>query len=484
MRRIGVARAHARRQRRAGGARSGRAGRSGRRDHLGHRLDRLRPQRPQRRRAGRRLGTCPRRRGERLLDRPRRASRRAARGGPPWSANRADTASPQALRRFGGAEPDPRGLSERISGRPPSARSRAACRPRSATATRPRPASCAAPPTSSNRSASASRRRLGMGERRFRSSSAGGIFRAVPWLRDEMQRRLPLAVPPSSARVLDREPAAGAVSFAIQEAKGGARIPRYQSAVRRTPGPPRITVFPDDAAIARGLADRVARALAANPRLVLGLPTGRTPVAFYDELSTRVERGLRRSVAGDDFQSRRVRRHSGDAPRQLSHLHECAPVPPREPAAGAHSFSRTALRLTTATECARYERAIAAAGGIDVQILGIGTNGHIGFNEPAPALEARTHRVTLEPETRRDNAGLFGGDPVSRAGRSVVDGDCDDPAGASDSARRHGSGQGGDRRAGAARAGQHDDLPGSFLQLHPDVEIVLDEAAAAGLRAS
>ena len=55
-------------------------------------------------------------------------------------------------------------------------------------------------------------------------------FRAVPWLRDEMQRRLPLAVPGSTARLLDREPAAGAVSFAIQEARGGARIPRYQSA--------------------------------------------------------------------------------------------------------------------------------------------------------------------------------------------------------------------------------------------------------------
>ena len=57
---------------------------------------------------------------------------------------------------------------------------------------------------------------------------AGGIFRAVPWLRDEMLRRLPCAIPASTARVLDREPAAGAVSFAIQEATGGARIPRYQ----------------------------------------------------------------------------------------------------------------------------------------------------------------------------------------------------------------------------------------------------------------
>jgi N-acetylglucosamine kinase-like BadF-type ATPase len=70
-------------------------------------------------------------------------------------------------------------------------------------------------------------KRLGMGDEPFPFILAGGIFRAVPWLRDEMQRRLPLALPTSAARLLDREPAAGAVSFAVQEAKGGARIPRY-----------------------------------------------------------------------------------------------------------------------------------------------------------------------------------------------------------------------------------------------------------------
>ena len=72
-------------------------------------------------------------------------------------------------------------------------------------------------------------KRLGMGAESFPFILAGGIFRAVPWLRDEVKRRLPLAVPNSTARLLDREPAAGAVSFALQEAKGGAPIPRYVS---------------------------------------------------------------------------------------------------------------------------------------------------------------------------------------------------------------------------------------------------------------
>src|SRR3954449_474798 len=62
-------------------------------------------------------------------------------------------------------------------------------------------------------------------------------------------------------------------------------------------------------------------------------------------------------------------------------------------------------------ECARYERKIDHAGGIDLQLLGIGTNGHIGFNEPARELVGLTHAVTLKSSTRRSNAALFGGDP-------------------------------------------------------------------------
>jgi N-acetylglucosamine kinase-like BadF-type ATPase len=57
---------------------------------------------------------------------------------------------------------------------------------------------------------------------------AGGIFRAVPWLEQELSRRLPASVPGSSARLLDREPAEGAVAFALQEARGAARIPVYR----------------------------------------------------------------------------------------------------------------------------------------------------------------------------------------------------------------------------------------------------------------
>ena len=79
------------------------------------------------------------------------------------------------------------------------------------------------------------------------------------------------------------------------------------------------------------------------------------------------------------------------------------------------------LAVSVEDECERYERAIAAAGGIDIMVLGIGANGHIGFNEPCDVLPARTHRVVLEPRTRAANVLWFGGDinAVPRAALSM-----------------------------------------------------------------
>jgi glucosamine-6-phosphate deaminase len=249
-----------------------------------------------------------------------------------------------------------------------------------------------------------------------------------------------------------------------------------------TPGPPRIAIFPDEAAAARALADGIAGALADNAALVLGLPTGRTPVRFYDEMATRAEQGTADFSRATTF-----------------NLDEFIGIPADHPGSFrsfmyAHFFSRVNLAAErrhflngtaadTSAECARYERAIADAGGIDVQILGLGTNGHIGFNEPAPALQARTHRVTLEPETRRDNAALFGGDPAAVPAEALSMG-----IATILQARRIVLLATGPAKAAIVvrllRGPVTTELPGSFLQLHADVEIVLDAEAAAGLRAS
>jgi glucosamine-6-phosphate deaminase len=131
-------------------------------------------------------------------------------------------------------------------------------------------------------------------------------------------------------------------------------------------------------------------------------------------------------------------------------------------------------------ECERYEAAIADAGGLGLQILGIGANGHIGFNEPGDELTAATHRVTLAESTRRDNAALFGDnyESVPREALSMGMGTilkADEIVLIAT----------GERKAQCiertVRGPVTTRLPASFLQLHPRTEMYLDRAAASKL---
>jgi glucosamine-6-phosphate deaminase len=134
-------------------------------------------------------------------------------------------------------------------------------------------------------------------------------------------------------------------------------------------------------------------------------------------------------------------------------------------------------------ECTRYEQSIAEAGGIDVQLLGVGTNGHIGFNEPAAELQPWTHRVSLTMETRDANAELFGGDRAAVPVEALTMGMATILHARSIVLLASGA-----SKASVVERILHGpittELPASFLQLHPDVEIVLDEPAAAGVIAS
>jgi glucosamine-6-phosphate deaminase len=162
------------------------------------------------------------------------------------------------------------------------------------------------------------------------------------------------------------------------------------------------------------------------------------------------------------------------------HLFDCVNLAPRR----IH-FLNGAVRPGRAVdaECRRYDRAIARAGGIDLQLLGLGTNGHIGFNEPARALVARTHCTRLKPATRRGNAALFGNRisavprealsmgmaTILRAKRVVL------LATGSSKARCI------ERMIDGPLTTR---LPGSFLQLHRHAEVWIDRAAAGALGVS
>jgi glucosamine-6-phosphate deaminase len=170
-----------------------------------------------------------------------------------------------------------------------------------------------------------------------------------------------------------------------------------------------IHIFDTEHEVARALAARVAAAVNRSPGLVLGLPTGRTPIATYEEIGELHAAG-RVSFAGvstfnlDEFVGV-DRKHPGSFRHFMErHLFEAIDLRPER----IHFLNGLAPDLRD--ECARYEREIDASGGIDLQLLGIGANGHIGFNEPAEELEAATHVVRLLEETRRDNAALFAGD--------------------------------------------------------------------------
>jgi glucosamine-6-phosphate deaminase len=241
---------------------------------------------------------------------------------------------------------------------------------------------------------------------------------------------------------------------------------------------PRVTVFPDAHIAARVVAVRLANALRAKPNLVFGLATGRTPVALYEELARLTAlRGLDWSQA------------------TTFNLDEFVGVNHEDPGSyrrfmDEHLFRHTNLRPERINflrgsgnpkeECQRYEAAISAAGGIDIQILGIGTNGHIGFNEPGPRLEARTHLVTLKLESRRSNAALFGGQLDRVPTEALSMGMATILQAESLILLAHG-----ESKAGCIAAVVHGplttELPASFLQLHHDVDLILDTGAASAL---
>jgi glucosamine-6-phosphate deaminase len=244
---------------------------------------------------------------------------------------------------------------------------------------------------------------------------------------------------------------------------------------------PHVRIFPTPADVARELAARIGEALKAKPDLVLGLPTGRTPLLLYAELVRRHAAGHADFSRASTFNLDEFLGISGDHPSSYRsfmrrYLFDHVNADP-----GRTHFLNGAAS-DPLDECERYERMIDDAGGIDLQILGVGTNGHIGFNEPALELEARTHRVTLKPETRRSNAALFGGDPDQVPAEALSMG-----MGTILQARRAVLLATG---ASKARCVQRlidgpitTSLPASFLQLHRNAEIFLDEAAALKLGA-
>jgi glucosamine-6-phosphate deaminase len=235
------------------------------------------------------------------------------------------------------------------------------------------------------------------------------------------------------------------------------------------------SVFTDEGELADALAAQMLDDIRRAPSMVLGLPTGRTPLALYRRLAARSNEAdwtRVRTFNLDEFVGL-----GGNLPGSYRVFMEEAlfahvDIPPDR-----RGFL-DGLAPDLEWECRRYEAAITAAGGIDLLVLGIGLNGHIGFNEPGDSLAARTHRATLEPETRAANAWLFGDDPSSVPADALTMGMATILQSRAIALVATGSGKAEIVRR-AFEGPVTTWLPASFLQLHPRVSVWLDADAAA-----
>lgn len=226
-------------------------------------------------------------------------------------------------------------------------------------------------------------------------------------------------------------------------------------------------------------ADAIEELLRRKPNAVLGLATGSSPLPIYDDLAARHERegldfGSARGFALDEYvglPAGHPESYREVIRREFTNRVNIAPE-------NVHGPDGTASDIPAA--CRAYEEQIAEAGGIDLQILGVGTDGHIGFNEPGSSFASRTRIKSLIEQTRRDNARFF--NSLAEVPHHVL---------------TQGLGTIMEARhvilvaTGAQKAQAVSDFvegpvaaicPASVLQFHPHATVLVDEAAASALK--
>jgi glucosamine-6-phosphate deaminase len=167
-----------------------------------------------------------------------------------------------------------------------------------------------------------------------------------------------------------------------------------------------VQIYNDLDALKSSAAQEIAKQIQENPSTRLGLPTGGTPVLVYQEL-IRLHR-----EENLDFQN--ITTFNLDEYIGLTPDHPCSYRYFMEDNLFRHiNIPQNQIHIPNGMaenpmeECASYERALAQGGGLDLQVLGIGQNGHIGFNEPGTPFHSLTHVVDLTPSTRKANARFF-----------------------------------------------------------------------------
>ncbi|MBM9503580.1 glucosamine-6-phosphate deaminase [Actinacidiphila acididurans] len=241
-----------------------------------------------------------------------------------------------------------------------------------------------------------------------------------------------------------------------------------------------VVIVPDAATGGEIVAEAMAQLLRRKPDALLGVATGSTPLPVYRALAAKVGAG--------EVQVDRAR---------VCQLDEYVGLPAGHP----ESYRSVLLREVVEplglspdaflgpdgaaqdipAACQAYDAALSAAGGVDLQLLGIGTDGHIGFNEPGSSLASRTRIKTLTEQTRVDNARFFDGDIEQVPHHVITQG-----IGTILEARHLVLLATGEGKAEAVAQTVEGPVaaivPASALQLHPHATVVVDEAAASELK--
>ncbi|MCW2875519.1 glucosamine-6-phosphate deaminase [Actinacidiphila oryziradicis] len=240
-----------------------------------------------------------------------------------------------------------------------------------------------------------------------------------------------------------------------------------------------VVIVQDAVAGGELVAETIAALLKRKPDALLGVATGSTPLPVYQALAAQV-----RASAVDASRAR------------ICQLDEYVGLPAGHPESYRSVVLREVVEPLGLTEesfmgpdgsaediaaaCADYDRALAEAGGVDLQLLGIGTDGHIGFNEPCSSLASRTRIKTLTRQTREDNARFF--DTPDEVPHHVIT----QGIGTILDARHLVLLATGEAKAEAVALAVEGPLsalvPASALQLHPHATVVVDEAAASKLK--
>lgn len=240
-----------------------------------------------------------------------------------------------------------------------------------------------------------------------------------------------------------------------------------------------VIIQPDEPAVSKTAARHFEEQLERKAASVFGLATGSTPLGLYRELTVLCEAALVDFSRATTFNldeyvgipaSHPGSYHSFMRERLFAHVN----LPP------ASTHVPDGLARDIAAHCLAYEKAISRAGGIDLQLLGLGSDGHIGFNEPSSSLSSRTRLKTLTPRTIADNAKYFGG--AENVPRHVIT----MGIGTIMEARHCLVLALGEHKAAAVAAMAEGpitaDCPASILQMHPHCTLIIDEPAAVALK--